>query len=118
MRISDWSSDVCSSDLPDYRAWCWFIGVPDGLNHYYDMAEYARTSGDPDYAYFHWKSSEILPADIIASAKRTMSRKQYLQEYEASFETASGRIYEDYDGRIGGRNHTQHFMEQIGRAHV
>src|SRR3546814_19062818 len=75
------------------------------------MAEYARTSGDPDYAYFHWKSSEILPADIIASAKRTMSRKQYLQEYEASFETASGRIYEDYDGRIGGRNHTQHFME-------
>lgn len=91
---------------PDYRAWCWFIGVPDGLNHYYDMAEYARTSGDPDYAYFHWKSSEILPADIIASAKRTMSRKQYLQEYEASFETASGRIYEDYDGRIGGRNYT------------
>jgi hypothetical protein len=91
---------------PDYRAWCWFIGVPDGLNHYYDMAEYARTSGDPDYGYFHWKSSEILPADIIASAKRTMSRKQYLQEYEASFETASGRIYEDYDGRIGGRNYT------------
>src|SRR3546814_9149628 len=38
---------------PDYRAWCWFIGVPDGLNHYYDMAEYARTSGDPDYGYFH-----------------------------------------------------------------
>lgn len=96
---------------PDYRAWCWFIGVPDGLNHYYDMAEYARTSGDPDYAYFHWKSSEILPADIIASAKRTMSRKQYLQEYEASFETASGRIYEDYDGRIGGRNYTDAVLE-------
>jgi hypothetical protein len=91
---------------PDYRAWCWFIGVPDGLNHYYDMAEYARTSGDPDYALFHWTSEEILPADVIASAKRTMSRKQYNQEYRASFETASGRIYEDYDGKIGGRNYT------------
>lgn len=91
---------------PDYRAWCWFIGVPDGLNHYYDMAEYARTSGDPDYAYFHWTSEEILPADVIASAKRTMSAKQYRQEYQASFETATGRIYEDYDGRIGGRNWT------------
>lgn len=91
---------------PDYRAWCWFIGVPDGLNHYYDMAEYARTSGDPDYAYFHWTSEEILPADVIASAKRTMSKKQYDQEYRASFETATGRIYEDYDGRPGGRNHT------------
>ncbi len=96
---------------PDYRAWCWFIGVPDGLNHYYDMAEYAANSGDPDYGLFHWKSSEILPADIIESAKRTMSRRQYLQEYEASFETASGRIYEDYDGRVGGRNHTSYVLQ-------
>lgn len=81
---------------PHYRAWCWFIGVPDGLNHYFDMAEYARTSGDPDWGYFHWTSEEILPPDVIASAKRTMSKKQYDQEYRASFETASGRIYEDY----------------------
>src|SRR5699024_8965208 len=22
---------------PDYRPWCWLIGVPEGLNHYYDM---------------------------------------------------------------------------------
>lgn len=91
---------------PDYRAWCWFIGVPDGLNHYYEMAEYARTANDPDYEYFHWTSEEILPADVIASAKRTMSAKQYRQEYQASFETATGRIYEDYDGRVGGRNYT------------
>lgn len=81
---------------PYYRAWCWFIGVPDGLNHYYDMAEYARTSNDPDWAYYHWTSEEILPPDVIASAKRTMSKQQYNQEYRASFETASGRIYEDF----------------------
>jgi hypothetical protein len=91
---------------PDYRAWCWFTGVPDGLNHYYDMAEYARTSGDPNYELFHWTSEEILPEDVIESAKRTMSLKQYNQEYRASFETATGRIYEDYDGRVGGRNYT------------
>lgn len=81
---------------PYYRAWCWFIGVPDGLNHYYDMAEYARIGNDPDYRLFHWTSEEILPADVIEAAKRTMSKKQYNQEYRASFETASGRIYEDY----------------------
>lgn len=84
---------------PDYRAFCWFIGVPDGLNHYYDMAQYAEHSGDKDWRLFHWKSSEILPPDVIESAKRTMSKRQYMQEYEASFETASGRIYEDYSGR-------------------
>lgn len=81
---------------PYYRAWCWFIGVPDGLNHYYDMYEYAIKGEDPDYKVFHWKSEEILPEDVIAAAKRTMSARQYNQEYCASFETASGRIYEDY----------------------
>jgi hypothetical protein len=60
------------------------------------MAQYAQNSGDPEWGLFHWKSSEILPKDVIDSAKRQMGKKQYLQEYEASFETASGRIYEDY----------------------
>lgn len=81
---------------PFYRAWCWFIGVPDGLNHYYEMYEYAIKGEDPDYKVFHWKSEDILPPDVIAAAKRTMSKRQYMQEYCASFETASGRIYEDY----------------------
>lgn len=88
--------DTVIPTRPDYRAWCWLLGVPDGLNHYYDMYEYAMTANDPQWKVYHWKSSEILPADIIESAKRTMSLKQYKQEYEASFETASGRIYEDY----------------------
>ena len=81
---------------PDYRPWCWLIGVPDGLNHYYEMAEYARTSGDQDWKLYTWKSADILPPDVIEAAKRRMSPRQYRQEYEASFETASGRVYEDY----------------------
>lgn len=88
--------DTFNPTRPDYLAWCWLIGVPDGLNHFYDMAEYAKTANDPDWQLFHWKSSEILPAKTIEAAKRQMSAKQYKQEYEASFETASGRIYEDY----------------------
>jgi hypothetical protein len=88
--------DTFNPTRPDYKAWCWLIGVPDGLNHYYDMAQYAETANDPDWKVFHWKSSEILPAKTIEAAKRQMSAKQYKQEYEASFETASGRIYEDY----------------------
>jgi hypothetical protein len=92
---------------PDYRAWCWLIGVPDGLNHYYEMYQYALTSGDPEWAAYHWKSSEILPADVIASAKRVMSAKQFKQEFEASFETATGRIYEDY----GKENYTKEVIQ-------
>ena len=85
---------------PDYRAWCWFIGVPDGLNHYHDMVLSAKTH--PDYAVFTWPSSDILPPDMIASARASMSPRQFRQEYEATFEGASGRIYEDYSDA----NHT------------
>lgn len=81
---------------PDYRAWCWLLGVPDGLNHYYDLCMKAESGEDPNFRVFHWKSAEILPPDVIAAMKRAMSDKQFKQEFEASFETASGRIYEDY----------------------
>ena len=88
--------DTVDPRRPDFRAWCWLIGVPDGLNHYYDMAEYARQGNDPDWKLYTWKSADILPPDVIEAAKRRMSPRQYRQEYEASFETASGRVYEDY----------------------
>lgn len=81
---------------PDYRAWCWLIGVPDGLNHYYDMYQYALTGNDPDWKGYHWKSADILPQDVIDAARRVMSKQQFQQEFEASFETATGRIYPDY----------------------
>lgn len=102
VKPSAWTENILPAlntfnpERPDYRAWCWLIGVPDGLNHYFDMAEYAKTANDPDWALFHWKSSEILPPDVIEAAKRVMSAKQFRQEFEGSFETASGRIYEDY----------------------
>lgn len=98
---------------PDYRAWCWLLGVPDGLNHYYEMAEYAKTSGDPDWDLFTWHSADILPADTIAAAKRRMSKRQYKQEYEASFETASGKIYEDYSAD----NYTSETIEPHEQLH-
>ena len=81
---------------PDYLAWCWLFGVPEGLNHFYDLAQYAESANDPDWGLYHWKSAEILPPEVIAAAKRMMSKKQFRQEFEASFETATGRIYEDY----------------------
>lgn len=92
---------------PDYRAWCWLLGVPDGLNHYYDLCQQAETGADPNFRVFHWKSAEILPDDVIRDMKRAMSAKQFRQEFEASFETASGRIYEDY----GSHNLTDAVIE-------
>ncbi len=92
---------------PDYRAWCWLLGVPDGLNHYYDLCSKADTGSDPNFKVFHWKSAEILPDDVMSAMKSAMSEKQFKQEFEASFETASGRIYEDYSKH----NHTGEMIQ-------
>lgn len=81
---------------PDYRAWCWLLGVPDGLNHYYDLCMAAETGADSNFRVFHWKSAEILPPDVIEDMMKAMSKKQFDQEFNASFETAGGRIYEEY----------------------
>lgn len=113
---------------PNYRAWCWLIGVPEGLNHYHTLWEYAQTRGvgsptpptdenyDPDWKGYTWFSSDILPPDIIAAEKRTKSKKQFAQEYEASFETTSGRIYDDY-GRLNTTGETIKSHEQLWWCH-
>lgn len=80
---------------PDYLAWCWLLGVPDGLNHYYDLCQKAETGFSDEYEVFHWMTEEIFP-EMAAKAKSIMSAKQYKQEFQASFESANGRIYEDY----------------------
>lgn len=92
---------------PDYRAWCWLLGVPDGLNHYYELCQRAEHGGDRNFRVFHWKSAEILPPDVIEDARRAMSPRHFRQEFEASFETASGRVYEDYSKD----NHTDAAIE-------
>ena len=80
---------------PNYRAWCWCLGVPDGLNHYYDLCEIAKTGVSNLFKVFHWMTEEIFP-EMAEEARQVMSKKQYNQEFRASFETANGKIYEDY----------------------
>jgi len=77
----------------NHEGWAWLIGVPEGRNHYYDLWKYAISGVDPEWAGFHWISSEILDAKEIESARRTMDPATFRQEYEASFETFAGRVY-------------------------
>ena len=100
---------------PEYRAWCWLLGVPDGLNHYYDLCQIAETGASGDYEVFHWMTEEIFPA-MAAEAKKVMSEKQYNQEFRAAFETASGRIYQDY-GNENLTNETIQPHEQLCWSH-
>lgn len=77
----------------DTGAWIDFIGVPEGRNHYYELAEYARTAADPLWNFFTWKSADVLPPEVIEAARRQLDEKTFRQEYEASFEGAGDIVY-------------------------
>jgi hypothetical protein len=106
------SLDTDNPEYPGYKPWCWFLGKPFGLNHFYRLYNMAKSGNDPEWSAYHWLSSEVLNKETIDAARRRMSAYEFRQEYEASFETVNGRIYPDYNEL----NHTNEIIlphEQI-----
>lgn len=90
-----WGENVRPA-LSDRTGWCDLIGVPEGRNHYYDLAMKAKAAaegGSTEWGYWHWVSADILPAEEIAAARGTLDPLTFQQEYEASFVTFAGRAY-------------------------
>ena len=70
-------------------------GRPLGKNHFYDA--FLREKEQPDrWASYTWRSSEVLSAEQIKSAKNDLALEDYLREYDASFETAGQKAYYAY----------------------
>ncbi len=95
MHSGTWTENIRPA-LSDRGGWCWFIGVPEGLNHYKELADYAGSGVDDDWGLYRWNSSDILAQGEIEAAKRVMDARTFRQEYEASFEGAAGRVYYAY----------------------
>lgn len=75
--------------------WALFIGTPRGKNSFYEQFKYAKDSGDPEWYQRILRASETgyVDAAELASARRTMSEDEYMQEYECSFEAALKGAY-------------------------
>lgn len=91
--------------LSDRKGWCDLIGVPEGRNHYYDMALSAQAQlkelGDKSpWGYFHWKSADILDAEEIEQARRDLDELTFQQEYEGSFINFEGRAYYVFNAEL------------------
>jgi hypothetical protein len=113
VKSDAWDANISPAlDTEGLDTWCWLLGVPDGLNHYYDLAQYAK-SGDPEWGIYTWHSADILSAKKIEAAKRRLDPRTFRQEYEASFETATGRIYDDYTQE----NHTRREFDNTRAIH-
>lgn len=95
MKPEVWSENIRPL-LSDRNGFCWFSGVPEGLNHYYDLWNDKVLGKEEGWEGFYWKSADILPPKEIETAKRDLDARTFRQEYEASFEDAQGQVYYAY----------------------
>lgn len=86
-------TEVIRPALSDRQGWATFIGTPRGHNSFWEVWERARA--DDDWMALMLKASEtgLLPASELADARKTMTRDEYEQEYECSFEAAIKGAY-------------------------
>jgi len=89
--------EVLRPMLSDRLGSAMFIGTPKGRNHFYELAQSART--EPGWSYHSYttlQGGNVQPTEI-ASAQRDLDERTFRQEYEASFENFSGVVYFGFD---------------------
>ena len=96
MHPTVWLENVRPA-LSDTGGWCWLIGVPGGKNHYYELSQYAKQSGDPQWADYSWFSADTIDPAEVEQARAQYDERTFRQEYEGSFESYEGRAYVYYD---------------------
>lgn len=75
-----------------------YISTPKGYNWFYDL--YCKAKENPatwDVFEYTTEQGGNVPLEELEEAKKDMSPKMYAQEYLASFECVSNRVYENYD---------------------
>jgi len=84
--------------LSDKGGHALFLGTPKGLNWAHDLWTLDQQYPD-EWRSFQYTTIEggRVPPEEIEAAKRTLDTKTFRQEYEASFENFSGRVYYSFD---------------------
>ena len=87
--------------LADRIGWCWRIGVPKrtgpGAPEYRAFCESCETGRYPGGAHFSWPSADILDPDEIKHARQTLDPRDFREQFEACWETASGQIFYSFN---------------------
>jgi len=83
--------------LTDKQGSALFIGTPKGFNWFYDLYMYGlHNKGWMSYSYTTAEGGNVTK-DELSYAKNTLSKKQYDQEFNASFETLSNTVYSSFN---------------------
>lgn len=102
--------------LTERYGWCWNIGVPEGMNHYYDKALYAsdnliprsiagegafaQSTEDPNWALFNWWSEDILDKEVVEHARQMLDERSFNQEFRGEFVSYAGQLYYAYENDV------------------
>ena len=111
MKKEAWT-EVIRPALSDKKGTATFIGTPDGFNYFYDLYQQGLNQ-ENGFKSWHFKSTDspYIENEEIEKARIELDEKTFRQEYEATFETASGRIYFTFD-RVS--NHAeQEYVKQF-----
>jgi phage terminase large subunit len=82
--------------LADQRGNAIFISTPCGYNFFHEWFEQAET--EPGWQTFKFNTIQggNVPEEEVELARRTLDEKTFAQEFLASFETFSGRVFPDF----------------------
>ncbi len=96
-------AEVIRPALSDRLGRALFISTPCGYNWFYDL--YCAAKGRDDWAAFQFTTLDggNVPNSEVEVARSELDERTFRQEYEASFEALTGRVYYAYDREQNAR---------------
>lgn len=104
---------VLGPALADRGGHALFSGTPKGYNWFYDM--WQRGHEDANWSSHKCTTLEagIVPPEEIDAQRKVMDARLFRQEFEASFETLAGRVYQPFDRNIHVTDEVQDYGGEI-----
>jgi len=115
MKPSVWEL-IIRPTLADVQGGALFIGTPAGKNHFFDIYKDALDDDDWDAWQFNSTHNPFIPESEIEAARKTMSSQSFRQEFEASFETFSGGVFQEEWFKTGEEPEDGNFVIAIDPA--
>ncbi len=100
--------------LSDQQGHALFIGTPKGLNWAHDLYTMAQEYPD-EWASFQFttlQGGNVKPEEIEA-ARRDLDERTFRQEFEATFETFSGRIFYAFDRAYNVKSYSSDIPREL-----
>ena len=107
-------TEVLRPALADKQGWALFISTPAGMNWLKDLYDLAEEFPD-EWASFQFTSLEggNIPLAEIEAARKTLDLRTFRQEFEATFETFSGRIFYAFDRARNIKPYTEALPQEL-----